>query len=911
MLLVMGETIQADRQGLLNATIVKVKDTWLGNALSLSDQGTLHGLRIRRCWLKHRKLTEDLDTYDTGCDDVSNAKAVLMANFSNYGSDAISEVPYSESYHNDMDNQSVHAMHDFEQTPVVDFSNNEIHMDQSAQTVHLLTKPQVFYDNAHKQALGYQNPFYLKKAQRIKPSLYDGSVISSQHVDMLEIDDDETLILEEVSRSKMLAKPNDPISEEKKVNTTPINYVKVNKLSGDFGKRFVPQQELSVEQAFWFHMSNPTTESFDASPVKVEAPNELLKIRTTPDALTEGEWGFEHTKNVFINEIIPFLKSLKDIFNVFDKYLLNEITEVQTVFNQMEAAVQQCSVDKQCFEIVKKKLFLENDRLLQKIMSQDVLLSVMNTISLNGESVNMEMQRKYFENNDLKAQLQDKDTTICKLKEIIKSVRENNKEEKVNHDISELETINEELENSMEKLLSENERLCKEINHVKQVFKDQFDSIKQTRVRTKEQSDSLIVKLDLKSVENEDLKAQIQDKVFMITSLKNNLRKLKGKEIIENAAQIPTVTTIVPGMFKLDLDPLAPRLLQNREAHIDYLKHTQKQADILRGIVEQAKTKQPLDNALDFSYKHAKRIQELLVYVRDTCPNAIKLSAKNVVVAPINKVKKVRFSEPLTSSSNIKQCMLDAIHDMCVFNFVKNVNGHSKSAKKHKKQTIWKPTGHVFTEVGFKWKPTGRTFTLVGNSCPLTRFTPTKVVPIKESTSNSAETSKPELKVYSRRPKHLKNVGSSKKAKIVESKNANNSEPNHTWGSNATDIPSSLSPDLAKDGLARGIPKLKFQKDHLCSACALGKSKKSSHQPKAEDTNQEKLYLLHMDLCGLMHVESINGKKYILVIIDDYSLFTWVRFLRSKDEASDAIIKAQKYTRIVIECAQSVMFKLG
>ncbi|GKC64955.1 integrase, catalytic region, zinc finger, CCHC-type containing protein, partial [Tanacetum coccineum] len=68
---------------------------------------------------------------------------------------------------------------------------------------------------------------------------------------------------------------------------------------------------------------------------------------------------------------------------------------------------------------------------------------------------------------------------------------------------------------------------------------------------------------------------------------------------------------------------------------------------------------------------------------------------------------------------------------------------------------------------------------------------------------------------------------------------------------------------LAKDGLARGIPRLKFQKDHLCSACALGKSKKSSHQPKAKDTNQEKLYLFHMDLCGLMHVASINGKRAI------------------------------------------------
>nr|GEU47993.1 retrovirus-related Pol polyprotein from transposon TNT 1-94 [Tanacetum cinerariifolium] len=70
---------------------------------------------------------------------------------------------------------------------------------------------------------------------------------------------------------------------------------------------------------------------------------------------------------------------------------------------------------------------------------------------------------------------------------------------------------------------------------------------------------------------------------------------------------------------------------------------------------------------------------------------------------------------------------------------------------------------------------------------------------------------------------------------------------------------------LARQGLVRGLPNIKFEKDHLCSTCAMGKSKKKSHKPKSKDTNQEKLYLLHMDLCGLMHVESINGKKYILV----------------------------------------------
>ncbi|GJZ58957.1 retrovirus-related pol polyprotein from transposon TNT 1-94 [Tanacetum coccineum] len=929
--------------------------------------------------------TEDLDTYDSDCDDLSTAQAVLMANI--YGSDFISKVPSSETYLNDMDIQSVHALQDFEQSLVMDFTDNEISIDsniipcrekmidsqmddmireklalkeqidsleknlsiqikekeslfktfsvfkneskekenkymkneinlekkikeldniickvgQSVQTVYMLTKPQAFYDNTHKQALGYQNPFYLKKAQRLKPTLYDGVVLSNTYVAMPVINDEETLIWEEGSRSKMSEKAKDPEVIAKKTSHKPIDYENLNSLTDDFEKRFSPQQELSFEQAFWFHILNPSIESSYTPPVIVDIPSELPKVslvnaslkklkfhltqfdsvvkkRTTPNALEEGEWGFEHTKTVFNNEIIPFLKSLKDIFNVFDKDLLNEITEVQTVFDQMDAAVQQSSVDKQCLEIAKKEILLENDRLLQKIMSQDVMLTVMNSMSLNNDSVNMEMQecescekclnldaelskskqayndflknysqlekhcisleasmqlqqevfqndescvnqnaveiQEYFEINDLKARLQDKDKTICKLKATIKSLRENTKEENVNPDKCDLEPINKELENSVAKLLSENER----------------------------------------------------------------------KEIVENVIHTPSATTIVPGMFKLDLEPLAPRLLQNREIHIEYLKYTQEQADILRGIVEQAKAKQPLDKELDFACKHAQRIQELLVYVRDTCPNAINLSAKKVVVTPKNKVKKVRFAEPLTSSSNIKQVessktsdsntpvlsstglkcstskcgskptgnkkndrisqtpsrnmknkveaqprkvnkknrvvepicddnvkysklnansdlnyatckksLFDDVHDKCLLDFVKNVNSRAKSAKKHKKQNIWKPTGYVFTKVGLKWKPTGRTFTIVSSSCPLTRTTSANVVPSKKTTSDSVETQKPELKVYSMKNKNVKNIGSSKKAKIVESKTANHSEPNPTWGSNATDIPSSSS----------------------------------------------------------------------------------------------------------------------
>ncbi|GJY58033.1 retrovirus-related pol polyprotein from transposon TNT 1-94 [Tanacetum coccineum] len=95
---------------------------------------------------------------------------------------------------------------------------------------------------------------------------------------------------------------------------------------------------------------------------------------------------------------------------------------------------------------------------------------------------------------------------------------------------------------------------------------------------------------------------------------------------------------------------------------------------------------------------------------------------------------------------------------------------------------------------------------------------------------------------------------------------------------------------ISRHGLVRGLPKLKLKKDHMCSACEMGKSKKKPHKPKSEDTNHEKLYLLHMDLCGPICVASVNRKKYILVIVDDYSQFTWVKCLTSKDEAPDFIV---------------------
>nr|GEY38605.1 retrovirus-related Pol polyprotein from transposon TNT 1-94 [Tanacetum cinerariifolium] len=88
---------------------------------------------------------------------------------------------------------------------------------------------------------------------------------------------------------------------------------------------------------------------------------------------------------------------------------------------------------------------------------------------------------------------------------------------------------------------------------------------------------------------------------------------------------------------------------------------------------------------------------------------------------------------------------------------------------------------------------------------------------------------------------------------------------------------------LSKNDIVIGLSKVKFFKDHLCSSCELGKAKRKSFHTKTTPSSKRQLQLLHMDLCGPMWVESINGKKYVLVIIDDYSRYTWTHFLRDDE----------------------------
>nr|GFA22754.1 hypothetical protein [Tanacetum cinerariifolium] len=113
-----------------------------------------------------------------------------------------------------------------------------------------------------------------------------------------------------------------------------------------------------------------------------------------------------------------------------------------------------------------------------------------------------------------------------------------------------------------------------------------------------------------------------------------------------------------------------------------------------------------------------------------------------------------------------------------------------------------------------------------------------------------------------------------------------------------------------------GLPKMKFEKDHLCSACEQRKIHQKHHKSKTTFASNKPLYLLHMDLCGRIRVQSINGKRYVLVVVDDYSQYTWVFFLHSKDEASEQFSAArtpqqngvvERRNRTLVEVARTML----
>ncbi|GKE89734.1 hypothetical protein Tco_1567209 [Tanacetum coccineum] len=204
MLQALGEIMLQVKQGLLSVTIVKGKGIWQGSALSLRGQGILHGSKKRCCWFRHRNLktktvneslTAELERYkervkkfkqrlninlssrekmiDSQMDDMIWNRNALKQEIDSLKQTLSKQVKEKESLlqtftvfkkeSKEKENKYMDKQIDLE-NKIKELDNIVYTVGQSTLMVHMLTKPQVFYDDTHKQALGYQNPFYLKKA---------------------------------------------------------------------------------------------------------------------------------------------------------------------------------------------------------------------------------------------------------------------------------------------------------------------------------------------------------------------------------------------------------------------------------------------------------------------------------------------------------------------------------------------------------------------------------------------------------------------------------------------------------------------------------------------------------------------------------------------------------------------------
>nr|GEV33806.1 hypothetical protein [Tanacetum cinerariifolium] len=772
---------------------------------------------------------DDLDAYDSDCDELNSAKIALMVNLSHYGSNNLVE-------------------------------SLEIETLKHTLFEHLKEK-----ESLEQKVTLLKNDFQKEESRNIdrelalEKQLYDGSVIEKSDAIVIH-DSDETLLLVDESRSKMLKKQNDPKMSEKKVNAKPVDYVVLNQLLKDFKTRFVPQTELSAEQAFWSWYSVQSDEpNLSASTTIVEVPKELPKVsmvnsslkklkfhlanfdvvvkeRTTATAITEGTWGFKHTKACFRDNIILFVKALKELFNSFDQFLINELTEVQHVFKQMEQAVEQHCVEKNKFQDKMKNVLKDNDRLLEQALNVDILNIVVHD-HLNSACMNVNVcAHRVTIETELPKDFIKKECYDTLLK------NGNVKENKVKRELEEIETINIELDHRVTKLITENE-------HLKQTYKKLYDSIKSSRVQSKEQCDDLIKQVNLKSTEISDLNASLQEKVLVITALKETLSKLKGKAVVNEAV---TLHPIDHELLKIDVAPLAPKLRKNRITHTDYLRHTQEETATLREIVKRTKlmavTPKNNDKKIRFT-EHIPKSGNTPVKTTsftNVVSNTPVLSSTGVnllssasgsqpqgntkndriqrtprkakknkledhprTVRPsLNKQKSVVDTKVISSVTNSKSnvnsdlkcatcngCLFSDNHGFCVLAYINSMNASikSKSVKKPVNRKIWQPTGKMFTTVGHIWRPTGRTFTLVGNVCPLTRITTTAIVPLREPIPIESNTDKLVITlVYSRKSKVAKKKVPVSNSTINKSLVANKIEPNNFWGSTSSNVSSSL-----------------------------------------------------------------------------------------------------------------------
>nr|GEX35417.1 copia protein [Tanacetum cinerariifolium] len=403
----------------------------------------------------------------------------------------------------------------------------------------------------------------------------------------------------------------------------------------------------------------------------------------------------------------------------------------------------------------------------------------------------------------MQGSLQGKDNVIKKLQKQISHLQETRSEADRTLDFRALNSQITQLTAKVTALQAQNDMFRAENRKINQHYKDLYDSIKITRAKHIEQVTAL-------TNENVNLKAQIM----------NNVNSVSKDQVI------PTI--LAPGKYAIYVEPILSRLRNNREAHLDYLKHLKESVETIHDIVEEAKVVRPLDSLIVSTCRYTKHSQELLEYAIGTCPQDSHQRDKKHALVPLIRLFKTYDGRSLTA-----------------YEFRKKFIGTVRFGNDHFGAII----------VAFR--------------------------------------------------KHSCYVRDTDGVELIK-------------GSRESNLYTISIEDMMKSSLICLLSKASKNKSWLwhrrLNHLNFGKSKKHTYKPKTENTNVEVLNTLHMYLCEPMQVQTINGKKYILVIVDDYSRFTWVKILRSKDETPETVPRTpqqndvvKRRNRTLVEAARTML----
>nr|GEV77339.1 retrovirus-related Pol polyprotein from transposon TNT 1-94 [Tanacetum cinerariifolium] len=611
-----------------------------------------------------------------------------------------------------------------------------IKQDQSLQTVRMLCRPKPHYNELNKVAIGYKNPLCLTRAKLVQPALYNGhEIIKDNHTSAIVHNAEDTLEIAEIIRKKMIAKMNDPECVTRKVKIAPHDYSKENFLA-----TFTPQKQLTPEQIFW--------------------SNDLMKLKS--DALREQSKGIQ-------------------------KALTKEIKEMKDVFEELEAEVAQYAVDRKHDAIKQKNLLIANDNLIAECLSKEVFSVATNSelnvaqfteMTVAHTAVEARCLLKYqnlkdsIGNNPLtpdkdtpdfdsvfvigkmQASLQGKDNVIRQLRKQLSKLQVTRSDTGRTLQVQTADSQITKLTEQVTDLQAQNSLLRAKNDKIKQHFKELYDSIKITCAKHldqhyKELYDSIKITC-----------AKHLDQVTKLTTENVNL-----KTSVSNDKVNPQVSA--RDKHAIDVEPIVPRLRNNKDAHLDYLRHLTESVATIHDIVEDAKlahiplfrkkqvfVAKPYVKSDGTTHRHLMPVKSQKTNVHmppstgvNGCPNASGSQPKSNVkpnrILPAKGVNKLpvedqprtnkshlRTSNRVDSSRRLKRtvinlnsdsicqtchkCLPSSNHDLCVPTYLQSVMAttsirHNCNVVRKVKQ-VWKPK-----QVRQVWKPTGKVLTTIGH----------------------------------------------------------------------------------------------------------------------------------------------------------------------------------------------------